>query len=359
MSNYKYHSTNQFRQVVKNITEQAKYIGYDEVENKPIFDYTLKAPTLKYIGTTKLHGTNASIVIKEDGEVTFHSKSRELAKLSIENEFTLNNDNADFAQSMYRRISGVESILDKAGMRCVELHGKLLFPIKISGEWVGKGVQKGVGISCLDKRSLFIFGVKFGETDLDNGTGWCSVKDIEGIEATEYNIFNITSFPTVEVDIDFENLDTIQNTLIKHTMEVEEQCPVSKQLGITQETVGEGLVWTPVDSKYVIDTGTWFKTKGEKHSSSKVKTLAAVNVDLIRSVNEFIDYTVTENRLNQGLSEVGLDQTKIGAFIKWMSVDINKEESDTLEENNLTMRDVGSSIAKKSREFYFSKLSEI
>ena len=44
--------------------------------------------------------------------------------------------------------------------------------------------------------------------------------------------------------------------------------------------------------------------KGTKHSVSKVKTLAPVNVEKLNSIQEFVDYSVTRVRFEQGLSEV-------------------------------------------------------
>lgn len=72
---------------------------------------------------------------------------------------------------------------------------------------------------------------------------------------------------------------------------------------------------------------------------------------------EFVDYACTENRLEQGLGEVGLDQSKVGAFIGWVNKDINKEEGDVLERSNLSMKDVGKMLSAKSRAFYLDKLN--
>ena len=123
--------------------------------------------------------------------------------------------------------------------------------------------------------------------------------------------------------------------------------------------LGEGIVWTPCDSELVKDTGTWFKTKGKKHSVSKTKSVAPVDVEKLNSIKEFVEYSVTENRLQQGLSEVGLDQKLIGKFIGWVNKDINKEESDTLEANKLSMKDVGKFCTTKAREFYIGQLNKI
>lgn len=95
--------------------------------------------------------------------------------------------------------------------------------------------------------------------------------------------------------------------------------------------------------------------KGEKHSSSKVKKLASVDVEKLNSIKDFVDYAVTESRLEQGLGEIGLDMKKMGEFIKWISQDVFKEESDTMKENNLEMKDIGKELSNKARKWYIEQ----
>lgn len=122
--------------------------------------------------------------------------------------------------------------------------------------------------------------------------------------------------------------------------------------------IGEGIVWSPKDPELSKISGLWFKVKGDKHSVSKVKTLAAIDPERLASMREFVEYAVTEERLEQGVSEVGLDQTKIGEFIGWINRDINKEEGDVLEASSMTMKDVGKFISNKARAWYMTRLSE-
>ena len=362
-TNYKYHSTQQFRNVVRSIKEQATFIGLDE-EGTPMFDKTKPVPKLEYIGTTKLHGTNASIILHEDGVISFHSKSNLLGYVT-NGEFTLLSDNAEFAQSMYRRIDSVKEVLENTVEIVKSNYGSDIRPIKISGEWCGQGIQKGVGISYLPKRSFFIFGIKAGETVQESKQGWLPIDATLGLSSDstwEDGIYSITDFPVQRIIIDFNNAEFSQNELVKATEEVEQCCPVSKQLGLKDAEgnpalLGEGLVWTPVSEDYCWDSGNWFKTKGKKHSVSKVKSVAAINPEKLNSIKEFADYAVTENRLEQGLNEVGLDQKLVGQFIGWVNKDINKEEGDVLEANNLTMKDVGKYLSNKAREFYLAKLN--
>lgn len=357
VKNYKFHSTQQFRNVVKSIKHQAQYQGQGE-DGQPIMDRTALSPILDYVGTVKLHGTNASIILHEDGVISFHSKSNMLGYISDE-EFTLNSDNAEFAQSMSRRMEGVLHVIQEAKLLCVEHFGELILPLKISGEWAGQGIQKGVGISLLPKKSFFVFGLKVGEsTDQENKIGWVPAHQTDCLRHNDSAIYSIAQFPMKKISINFSEPEYSQNTLVECTNNVEDSCPVSVQLGIEGNLLGEGLVWTPVDREYSYDSGNWFKTKGKKHSISKTKSVAAVCPEKLNSIKDFVEYSATTNRMEQGLSEVGLDQKLIGKFIGWVNSDINKEEGDVLESNNLSMKDVGKMLSNKTREFYLDKLNK-
>lgn len=358
--NYKFHSTNQFRNVCKTIKDSASFGGIDESgEVIKLTNYI--APTVEFTGTVKLHGTNASIILHEDGTISFHSKSNLLGYIK-EGEFTLLSDNFEFAQTMWRRKEAIEALCWQVWGASVEVYGKSVFPMKISGEWCGQGIQKGVGISFIDKKSFFIFGIKLGETDQQSKQGWLplGMMDMwigEHEPLNKHNIYSITDFTTYKVTIDFNNPQMVQNQLVDITNKVEQECPVSKQLGVTESLLGEGVVWIPTSSEYCWDNGNWFKVKGEKHSVSKVKKLASVNPEKLESIEKFVEYAVTDNRLEQGLQEVGLGQKLVGTFIGWINKDINKEESDTLEVNNLTMKDVGKRCSDVARKFYIDKLN--
>lgn len=223
------------------------------------------------------------------------------------------------------------------------------------------GIQKGVGINKLTGKAFFIFGIKAGQATQDEDSlGWLPLKEqlkLVSQETYHEGVYSVMSFETQTLKIDFGNPSMSTNILSDYTKQVEKECPVSKQLGLEGEIIGEGLVWTPTNSVFSCNSGYFFKTKGEKHSVSKVKTLVEVDPIKLESINSFIEYAVTENRLNQGVEETGeLSQKKIGKFISWVSKDIHEEEQDVLKENNLIMKDVGSAVANKSRTFYLDKL---
>src|SRR6202008_3290351 len=121
-----------------------------------------------------------------------------------------------------------------------------------------------------------------------------------------------------------------QNELVDLTLKVEEQCPVAADFG--KFGVGEGIVW------HNAETGLRFKGKGEKHSVSKVSTvkpISAEDLERLKTVKNFVDTVVTENRLNQGLDklrEMGLELSvkSTGDYIKWVVGDVLKEEMDLI-----------------------------
>ena len=105
-----------------------------------------------------------------------------------------------------------------------------------------------------------------------------------------------------------------------------------------------------------------FKVKGDKHSVTKVKKLANVDIEKLTSIKEFVDYSVTENRFNQAIENVfgkeELDVKKMGDFIRWFVKDIASEEMDTMVENGLEPKDVNKYISTKVREMFFKAQNE-
>ncbi len=91
--------------------------------------------------------------------------------------------------------------------------------------------------------------------------------------------------------------------------------------------------------------------------------LAAVDIEKVNSINEFLDTVITENRLNQavevvkhtaGVSELGSPQ--IGDFIRWVFNDVIKEESDVIDASGLEKKEIGGAVAKRVKEWLFKNV---
>jgi len=324
----------QFRQTIKSITDRVRYKGKDENEN-PIF---AKLPTVKFEGTVKLHGTNAGII--KSGTTHYCQSRNEILNYPQK-------DNAGFALFVYR----IPEVINELFKTIAENNEN----VSIYGEWCGGNIQKGVGINGLEKMFV-IFAVKVEDFSTDEYfSKWIDINPQIIEQFNKDNIYHIKQFPHYEIEIDFNNPAESQNKLIELTNSVEKQCPVAKYFG--KEGVGEGIVWKGITLGWT-SSRYWFKVKGEKHSTTKVKKLANIDTEKLENVKKFVEYAVTENRLNQALENVVLDIKKIGEFIRWILNDVMKEESDTMANNNLTKQDVGGTIAKVAKEWFFKKINE-
>ena len=338
----KFPSIEQFRTVVATVLRQFNYVGLDE-NGDAIYDTTKPKPILTFKGTVKLHGTNAAVCYNKDAG--FWAQSRE-------NIITPEKDNAGFAFFAQSNLGSFMTLINIIHLR--EKIAPSKNTVTIYGEWCGGNIQKGVGITNLPK-SFFIFGVKITphtttEEELKaNPAYWV---DYSELRAPEVNIFNIDDYPTWTMDIDFNIPQLVQNQLSELTIAVEDECPVSKAFGFSG--IGEGIVWSTTLNGNVHR----FKVKGEKHSSSKVKTLAAVDVEKLENIQSFVEYAVTESRFKQALENVfpndePIENKKLGDVIRWVVNDVVKEEMDTMVENKIEPKDVNKYLSSKVRDMFF------
>lgn len=318
----KYPSIEQLRGVVRDVRARADYQGKDE-EGKAIYKHTENYPVLKFQGTIKLHGTNASIV-KYNDRIEFQSRERVLS---------LCDDNAGFmATVMVKNLDFLFS-----GFTPKEY-------VAIYGEWCGGNIQKGVAVNGLPKMFV-IFGVKVDDE-------WVDLPPY--LQDNENGIYNILQFKTFEIEIDFNKPELVQNEIIEMTKNVEDSCPVGKFFG--KEGLGEGIVFTCIDNPNFK-----FKSKGEKHSVTKVKVLNPIDTELVESINEFIEYAVTENRLEQGISffnenNIDTEPKNTGEFLRWVVNDVLKEERDTLDKSGFDEKMVKNAIVTKARIWFLNNI---
>jgi hypothetical protein len=343
MKHISYPKIQQFRNIVSNINREITYTGQDK-NDEPIYDMSIKKPVLTFKGTVKLHGTNASVCRNDkDG---FWVQSRQ-------NIITVGKDNAGFAFFAMSRQAVFEDMIDEIIIGYSLDSSKVT--ISIYGEWAGKGIQKGVGISQLDK-AFYIFGVKVSpQNDAEFNSYWIPSNDIRSMEN---NIFNVEDYQTYSIDVDFNMPQLSQNKFSEITEQVENECPISKAFGVNGG-LGEGVVWS-VEYKGNVHR---FKVKGEKHSVTKVKILASVDTEKLSSIQEFIEYSVTKPRFDQAISEVfgrvdNIDVKGIGDFLRWIIKDITSEEMDTMAANGLEPKDVNKYISFKAKEMFFKEYNE-
>lgn len=288
-------------------------------------------PTLNFTGTVKIHGTNAGIRIESPDATTVTAQGKD-------RELTFDHDNAGFAAYCMsltpKVIQEMYQAFNPAGQGV----------LTVFGEWAGEGVQNSAAVGTI-KKHFIIFSAHVD-------SAYVIVN--QNYHNHAYRIYNIYEVPTYNIDINFAEPGDVEDVLTALTLKVESECPWALQFDVSG--IGEGIVWhltsNPTDSGYI------FKTKGPLHSVRKNPTAksATVNVEKVNSIHECLDIMLTENRMKQMINDhkIELIPENFGLFLKYVSMDCLKEESDLLVENDLVWKDLTKSLAVRCREWYFS-----
>ena len=344
-------SIEQFRNVVGTVNRQYNFVGLDE-NGEAIYDSSLPKPVLTFKGTVKLHGTNAGVCFNDLDGMWYQSR---------ENIITPEKDNAGFAFFADANKEQFASMFGKIAERSNIDTTKNT--ISIFFEWAGTGIQKNVGISEIQK-SAFIIGIKVTphvENDDEIKIKPAYWIDFSNINANEHRIYNILDFKTYEIEIDFNRPELSTNEILKLTLEVENECPVSNYFGI--KGIGEGIVFS-CEYKGVVHR---FKSKGELHAGkSKVKTLKPVDDVKISKLIDLADKVTPEWRLDQMLTSTfnllnggELDIKRLGDYIKNVSGDILKEEIDVIAEAGFEYKDIAKYVSEISKKYFLNKFNNI
>lgn len=326
---FKFPSIESLRHVVDKVRANAAYHGIEPPAAVP------------YVGTVKLHGTNAGVNILTDGTVTAQGRNSVL---------TVQQDNFGFAAFVHARVDLFRDLAD--GLNC---------GVTFYGEWIGRGIQKGVAVSQLDKQFV-IFSYRFDDDDLVfpiETYGFRGPFDDDKEQFNTVGIYFINQVPEYEVTIDFRpgHLEEAADKISELTLEVERKCPWGAMFGV--EGTGEGIVWRMRNSPG--DASRWFKSKGLEHK--KVGPRAGkVDIDPVKAQNitELVEVILPKWRLEQGISELEqrgltINPENTGEFIKWIHQDILKEEVDHITKSGYSWKDVVGTASKKAKDFYFSR----
>lgn len=316
----KFGSIGQFRNFIKTM----QYLGWRKIN---------------LIGTVKIHGTNSSVGLDlKDNLLFYQSRNRVLS---------LDDDNYDFAKYIEDNKSEFLKIFDEIKNK---INTEKYDSIIIYGELAGKGIQNKVAVSQIDR-----FFAPFSIVGVNKDT--VDELDVKLSINESIRFYPVETFGVYNVQLDLDNVHLAQQEIKDLTISIENECPVGKYFGVSG--TGEGIVFTDETKQYS------FKSKGEKHSVSKVKVIADVDIEKINKIKDFVDYSVTENRLNQGieyLKEMNkeLDISNMGDFLRWLANDVLKEEQDVITENGLDndLKAIMKSVSSKGRKWFMDKINE-
>lgn len=316
----KYPSIEQLRSVCSDVAHRTRYVSDGVYTNAPL-------PKIPFTGTIKLHGSNGGVVVTKD---TIVAQSRTQV-LSDQNDnygfFQFVSANVDYFGAIGKTFDYSESVV-------------------IFGEWAGKGINAGgTGISRLP-RAFYIFDIQVDGKWLDKHSLFLLGRSLEMPDDIRW----ITNYPTYQITLDFDTLhesSQILQDLEKIVEEIDLQCPVALHHGVGG--IGEGLVFSNYEKGELLA----FKLKGKSHRISKQKVIVALTPEVQASIDEFCDYALTLERLNQCYVMVEDKSLKgLGEFIKLVSQDVIKEESDVLESSGFDWKHVSRPLTRRVKEWF-------
>lgn len=325
-----------------------KIRGFQNVY-KEMHDHPAKVFT--WVSKIKVHGTNAAIRFS-DGEIIAQKRS---------DDISVGDDNAGFAAWVEKNKTFLEELVPDFLRNAPE-------DFTICGEWAGPGIQSGVAVSQIPRKTFFVFALILGNAGDKNQV-------MIFAESLIRKTLNPINFPedfiilpeaglhevAIKARLDVEQFIAGINTIVE---KIEEEDPIIKYFfDITG--VGEGLVFFPVTRPdgccYKFEFEKYaFKVKGEKHSVNKAGKPARIKSDIPVDVYEFIDQHLTEARLEQGLENVPLEMEKTGDFIRWVLADIREEAKLELEEaKHLDWKtQISGPLAVAAKTWFHDKMKE-
>lgn len=350
-------SIEQFKQIVKHVQHTARYVGLD-ADGKVQYNNNAKMPVLKATGNEKIHGTNGAVCYSHADGMWVQSRK---------NIITPEKDNAgcaffvDQTENEWMRI--IDTLINEYGIDC---HKSI---VSVYFEFCGGNIQKNSCVTGLDKMAIIFKHFKVSpidpvqsENDQDGQDEPAIWLDTVGVSSHEHRIYNVHDFPYVELEVDFDRPDLAQNKMVELTEKVESNSGIAHYFN-KPSNIGEGYVWTiELENGNILR----FKTKGEKHSASNVKTLKPVDSAKEQVKIDFANYATPAWRLEQAWQTVfGIANEKrepdikaTGDFLRAVMADVMKEELDTMSEKGLEPKEVNSYIAKVAKQWFTEELAK-
>ena len=329
------------------------YVEHVNTDPEVPAEYRVTEP-VTFSGTIKLHGSNCGVIWTPDGPIQAQSRETLLAPGKDYKGF------AQFVEAYQKQIKRIFSE-DVLPMLKGTVHKVVLY-----GEWVGAGVlkkNKGSAVSRLDPKHWVLFAVGALIDDDEEPRNVSFVLDGVRCSSRIGNVHRIGA--DWLVTIDFNDPASIEAGLAKvqgFTDAVAAVCPYGAAEGI--RGAGEGIVWMPM-GKFEGREDLYWKHKSEAHAvveRKERKARPAVSADLQAAIDAFVESTVTENRLDQGidaLEQQGLQVEKrnTGRFIKWVAEDVERECTLELADADLQWQQVLNAVMTKARVFFLSTAS--
>jgi hypothetical protein len=298
------------------------------------------------IGTVKLHGTHADILVHSDNTITF--QSRNLTDLST------TKDNQGFAAAMAPKTAVLLALRDLYLARWKELNPNSApnesAPVIIAGEWIGTKIQRYVAIAQLSRRFVIV------SVNINNA--WQRDQDYSDISLPQHDIYNVSKVGVYHATLYPEDIKRTASEIQRLAEEVAAKCPFAASFGIEGE--GEGVVWKLEPEAYNGDPRLWFKSKGGKFKPTFFRAPKKPNTPVKEKRKVAAERAAawcSEQRMEQAcdvMREKGMKG--LGEWLEWIQNDVLIEEKGEIERGGMDEKELKIEIAKIGRVWYAGML---
>lgn len=308
---------------------------------------SLEKDSLSLVGTVKLHGTHADIVVENGDTIRLQSRNR----LDLDLKYD-NHGFAAFAIPLRSHILALNDIYI-ARYRSLNPDTPLLpeRPVVIAGEWCGSNIQKKIALTQLPKHFVIV--------SVQINGSWVPDTDYADICDELIGIYNISKAGFFYHDLDLDNVQDSEAYIAALVKHVEKECPWALQLNVSG--IGEGIVWKV--REFCNDPEFWFKSKGDAFA---VKVVGKSGPDLsklrdLERAQEFAKQVTTVNRMQQGwdyLSEMKIpkDVTRTRDFLSWLVEDCLTEEALEIAVAKIDQDKLKSAVSLIGTDWYKAKV---
>lgn len=329
------------------IQDYAKELSIEQESDPELRDVT----SIVLVGTVKLHGVHADVVIDNDNNIRLQSRNM----LSL----TRKNDVQDFAVRVLPLAPHLIALKSRILARFLDLNPGATIqpehPLIIAGEWIGPGVQKKVALEHLPTKMFVIISLKINDN-------WISDEVFGDVHDEDHHIYHISRSGFYHREIPLQNPIESLESLQALPDVVEAECPFAKSFGITG--LGEGIVRKPASPRSLSsDPKFWLKMRG---TMSRIRPVAVKDVGKTKEAQkeyakEFAESVVGELRLEQGwqwLEEMRITQDLHGveSFLKWLVGDVAVEEKSLIAERKLDWNMLRKEIELIGKDWYFRQM---
>lgn len=299
----------------------------------------------------KLHGTNLGLGTR-DGEVWIQSRNGKIE------------DGDSFMQA--------ETLLRDVGPLVHEAGKRICAPgetLVIFGEWAGNGIQNKDAVTLIGKKMFFPFLLAKAPAelpeDINEARSLISViadpAEIRRTLGFEHPMIMILPWAGEERRFSTDDVDFTASVIEEINEDVDRIAVadpfIREAFGVVGP--GEGLVFVPSGPTNLLEySNLSFKAKTEAHRVKKSAKAASVKVEVPESAHAFVEDFVTENRMEQMLSErIGgeLDKARTGDFVRSVIEDVMKESAAERAEMGVDDKVLTGLISKRAAKWFVDR----